>query len=168
MTKQRKSLKQKSDIIEKTKKIKGANVNQNDFDNLFNFIKIFFGNNPKYNEVTSYQKRKHRFMLQRFMSIRYPDVAQKFNINKINGSVVVDLWHHVGKKYNRTPNWIWTKTKQSTKKKVDKFIPKDETIKFYLRRQDISRRDFNDAMKFHKEELLHELEIIEKTIESDE
>lgn len=107
-------------------------------------------------------------MLQRFMSIRYPDVAQKFNINKINGSVVVDLWHHVGKKYNRTPNWIWTKTKQSTKKKVDKFIPKDETIKFYLRRQDISRRDFNDAMKFHKEELLHELEIIEKTIESDE
>jgi hypothetical protein len=140
----------------------------NDYDKLFDFIKVFFGSNPKYKEVSDYQKKKHKFILNRFMSIRYPDTAQRFNINKINPVAVVNLWRVVAGKYNRTPSWIFTKTKKSPERKENDFIPSEDTINFYLRFHKISKRDLNDAMKFHKNDILNELERIEKTRSTDE
>jgi len=154
--------------VVKEKKVK-VKSSPDDYDKLFNFTKIFFGNNPKYKDATNYQKKKHRFMMNRFMAIRYPETAERFNINKINPVAVTNLWHLVGGKYNRTPQWVWTKTKKVKEEKTkSKFVPSEDTIVFYLRKQKISRRDFNDAMKFYKEEILEELERIEKTIEEHE
>lgn len=157
-------------VREKTEKIKRVsklNVSKkrllnNNYDNLFDFIKVFFGNNSKYKEVNDYQKKKHFFMLQRFMSIRYPDTAQKFNINKINPVAVVNLWKLVANKYNRTPIWIFTKVKKQQIVKEKSFIPSEDTINFYLRYHKISKRDLKDAMKFNRDIILNELEKIEK------
>lgn len=152
----------------KKPKTEKAKASPDDYDKLFNFTKIFFGNNPKYHDVTNYQKKKHRFMMNRFMAIRYPDTAERFNVNKINPVAVINLWRIVGRKYNRTPQWFWTKTKKPKEKKSKTFVPSEDTVKFYLRKQQISQRDLNDAMKFHEDEILEELERIEKTIEENE
>lgn len=157
----------------KTEKVRKPRVQKekssgNDYDKLFDFIKVFFGSNPKYKEVNDYQKKKHRFIMQRFMSIRYPDTAQRFNVNKINPVAVVNLWRIVASKYNRTPVWIFTKTKKAPETSTKSFVPSEDTINFYLRYHKISKRDLNDAMKFNKEKILNELEAIEKTRESDE
>lgn len=149
----------------KTQKEKSSG---NDYDKLFDFIKVFFGSNPRYKEVNDYQKKKHRFIMQRFMAIRYPDTAQRFNINKINPVAVVNLWRTVGAKYSRTPGWIFTKTKKAPDTKENSFVPSEDTVNFYLRYHKISKRDLNDAMKFHKDDILNELKWIEKTRNSDE
>jgi hypothetical protein len=152
----------------KVKKEK-VKTSPDDYNKLFNFTKIFFGNNSKWENVTNYQKKKHRFMMNRFMAIRYPSQAEKFNINKINPVAVINLWRVVGKKFTRTPGWFWTKTKKAVVTKTKGvFVPSEDTISFYLKKQEISRRDFNDGMKYYKEDLLIELERIEKILNEDD
>lgn len=169
--KERKERKSKKTTVGKSKERKEKFTKQqsvDDYDKLFNLIKIFFGNNPKYKNVSDYQKKKHKFIIQRFMSIKYPDTAQRFNVNKINPVAVVNLWRIVASKYNRTPVWIFTKTKKAPEASTKSFVPSEDTVNFYLRYHKISKRDLNDAMKFNKEKILNELEAIEKTRESDE
>ena len=42
---------------------------------LFPFIKIFFSKPKEYDKLKSYDKTRNKFMLQRFMAIRYPEAA---------------------------------------------------------------------------------------------
>ena len=138
-----------------------------DYDNLFNFIKVFFGNNPRYKNVTNYQKQKHRFMMQRFFAIRYPTSANAFNIIGTNPAAVTQVWHGVARKFTKTPKWIYTKTKAKAKVKNKDFIPSEETVQFYLQRNMMSSRDYQTAMKFAKEDLLKELQTIENARKDD-
>jgi len=144
------------------KKYSKKETSVDDYDKLFNFTKVFFGNNPKYNDVTNNQKKKHRFIIQRFMAIRYPATAELFNINRINPVAVINMWKIVASKFTKTPFWIYTKTKTTINKK-EKYVPSDETIAYYLKINKISRRDLSDGLKYNNE-ILEDLKIIEKTI----
>ena len=129
---------------------------------LFPFIKVFFSKPKEYEKLKSYDKRRHKFMLQRFMSIRYPEAAQAFNINKINSLGVIDSWHKVAIQFKRVPGWIYTRVRKKKKIKEAKvFEPLDSTVKYYMEKNEIGNREYKEALKLNKENILKELRHIE-------
>ena len=51
---------------------------------LFDFVKIMFTKRDSYANVKESSKKRHHFMINRFMSIKFPANAQLFNFNGIN------------------------------------------------------------------------------------
>jgi len=131
---------------------------------LFDFIKIFFGENPEYYKLKKYDKGKNRFMISRFMAINYPTQAELLNINGTDPGHVVESWHLVAKNFKRTPGWIYTKVRKAEPKPADGYIPSKEIVKFYVDKFKLSYKDYDTCVKFNKEELYNELEELEKEI----
>lgn len=132
---------------------------------LFPFIKVFFSKPKEYDKLKAYDKTRNKFMLQRFMAIRYPEAAQAFNLNKINSLGVIDSWHKVAVQFKRVPGWIYTRVRKKKKVKSDKtFEPLDTTIKYYMELNEIGNREYKEALKFSKESILQELRKIENQI----
>ena len=135
---------------------------------LFDFIKVFFSDDGRYEELKHYDKSKNRFMLNRFMAIKFPTNAQALNRIGTDPGYIVDSWRLVvlNKGLYRTPGWIYTKVRNLEPKEEKKvFKPKDETIKFYLDKHKLTLRDYKDCLKFNKTALLNEMERIEKEME---
>jgi hypothetical protein len=133
---------------------------------LFDFIKIFFGENPEYYKLKKYDKGKNRFMINRFMSINYPTQAEMLNLNGTDPAHIVESWHLVARNFKRTPGWMYTKVRKAEPKPGDGFVPSDETVKFYMNKFKISYKDFETCVKFNKAELYNELEELEKEMQS--
>ena len=132
---------------------------------LFDYIKVFFENQEEYNKINDLQKAKHYFMLNRFMSIKYPIQALGFSNMRINGSAVSDCWHIVANQYKRVPGWIFTKTKSQTSK-VAQYEPDDDVLAFYLKRTMLSDKDYTFLKKMYPEELKVELKALEKQMKT--
>jgi len=134
---------------------------------LFDFIKIMFTKPKQYKAILQHNKKRHFFMINRFFAIKYPDNANAFNINGIDGSYVVDAWSILARRFTSVPGWIYTKTKKMPKAAINKnqYIPKDETIEVYLKKYEIGRREFNEMQKFAPDALNTELQVIEKSIQ---
>lgn len=129
-------------------------------DNLFDYIKFFFNNHSEYHTLNSSHKAKHHFMLNRFMSIKYPIVANKLNKIGINGASVADSWHLVARQYKKIPNWVYTKTNKSDKNKPN---PKLDTnlLKEYANLNKLSSLDIANLEAFYYDDLKKELKTLE-------
>ena len=115
---------------------------------LFDFIRKIFEKPGEYAKTSKSDKAKYFFMLSRLMSIQFPIQAQAFNHIKISQAEVSDYWQQsMMKLYNRTPGWIYTKTKKVSEKKKKEEVPSDEAINYYLERTKMSMRELNDAVK---------------------
>lgn len=128
---------------------------------LKDFMKALFERPEEYKELRKTEKSKFFFMTQRFMSIAFPIQAQAFNHIRISQAETMDYWHeNMTKLYKKTPSWIYTKTKKAEKKKkLD--MPSDESIKYYLERTKMSKRDLDDAIKLFGDEALEPIKRIE-------
>ena len=82
---------------------------------LFDFVKIMFTKPAHYKKIKQHNKKRHHFMINRFMSIKYPANAMMFNINGISGGNVVDSWSMVAARFKSVPRWFYTKTKKAKK-----------------------------------------------------
>lgn len=134
---------------------------------LFDFIKILFTKPEVYKNISNRNKKRHHFMINRFFAIKYPANAQLFNVNGINGTSVVDSWSLVASRFRSVPGWIYTKTKKPKKvaTKKSEYIPKDSTIKLFMQKHEIGKREFNELEQFAKEELYASLKKLEDSIE---
>jgi hypothetical protein len=135
---------------------------------LFDFVRIMFTKPNQYKNVKNFNKKRHHFMINRFFAIKFPANAQLFNINGINGNAVIDSWHTVSSRFKSVPGWVYTKTKKAApkpKKSKTEYIPKEETIKFFLLRNEIGMREFNDLKKFNPVELNKNLLELENTMQ---
>lgn len=126
-----------------------------------------FDSNSDYSEVTDYTKRKNSFMLNRFMSIKYPIQANLFNFLNTDPVGASDSWRRVTVQFKRTPGWIFTKVKKSPKNNTKEYIPSDEAINLFLTINQIGKREFEEAMKLNRDETVKYLQIIEKEIQRD-
>jgi hypothetical protein len=96
------------------------------------------------------------------MAIRYPEAAHAFNINKINSLGVIDSWHKVAVQFKRVPGWIYTRVRKKKKTKESKvFEPLETTVKYYMELNEIGTREYKEALKFNKKQILEELKNIE-------
>jgi len=129
---------------------------------LFDFVKIMFTKPQLYNNIKNHAKKRHHFMINRFFAIKYPANANMFNINGISGGNVVHSWAMVAQRFKSVPGWFYTKTKKAPKKQTDKYIPTDAAVDFYLLKNEIGTREF-DELKIHaKTALFNDLKNIER------
>ena len=132
---------------------------------LFDFVKIMFTKPTHYKKIKQHNKKRHHFMINRFMSIKYPSNAQMFNINGINGGNVVDSWSMVASRFKSVPRWFYTKTKKAKKNVTDKYNPSDRAIELYMSKNEIGNREFEELKLFAKEQLFADLKKIEEQID---
>lgn len=134
---------------------------------LFDFIDSLF-NSKKYQNNTAVDKRQSFFMTERMMSIHYPLQVEQLNVLDINKERIMDFWsRYLSGSYSRKPGWIFTKVNPSSKKenKKDNFSKiKQPTIDYFLSKNMLDVRDYNTLKKDYPEELLEELEIIQKNL----
>tara|TARA_B100000513_G_scaffold31764_1_gene12248 strand:- start:574 stop:999 length:426 start_codon:yes stop_codon:yes gene_type:complete len=131
---------------------------------LFDFIKIMFTNPKHYSKIKQLNKKRHHFMVNRFMSIKFPANAQLFNINGINGANVIDSWQKVTSRFNKVPFWIYTKTKSSKKNIKDKYQPSEEALRLYMEKNEIGKREIEELKQFNKEQFYSDLKKLENQI----
>ena len=132
---------------------------------LFDFVKIMFTKPAHYKKIKQHNKKRHHFMINRFMSIKYPANAQMFNINGINGGNVVDSWSMVASRFKSVPRWFYTKTKKAKKNVADKYNPSDRAIELYMNKNEIGNREFDELKLFVKDQLYADLKKIEEQID---
>lgn len=134
---------------------------------LFDFIDSLF-NSKKYQNNTAVDKRQSFFMTERMMSIHYPLQVEQLNVLDINKERIMDFWsRYLSESYSRKPGWIFTKVNPSSKKenKKDNFSKiKQPTIDYFLFKNMLDERDYNTLKRDYPEELLEELEIIQKNL----
>ena len=131
---------------------------------LFDFIKIMFTKPNDYNKIKQFNKKRHHFMVNRFMSIKFPANAHLFNINGINGGSVIDCWQMVTSRFNKVPFWIYTKTKSSKKNIKDKYQPSEEALRIYMEKNEIGKREIEELKQFNKEQFYSDLKKLENQI----
>lgn len=134
---------------------------------LFDFIDSLF-NLKKYQINTAVDKRQSFFMTERMMSIHYPLQVEQLNVLDINKERIMDFWsRYLSGSYNRKPGWIFTKVNPSSKKetKKDNFSKiKQPTVDYFLSKNMLDVRDYDTLKRDYPEELLEELEIIQKNL----
>jgi hypothetical protein len=135
---------------------------------LFDYIKLVFSRDEKsWKSLKNTDKSRNFFMLNRFMSIKYPVQANMLSHYKINPEAVSDYWHrNMSSLHSGTPTWIYAKTvkKKDVEKKLD--LPSPEMIKWYCDQNEISRRDFDENVKFFGDNFLSDIRSLEKILKS--
>lgn len=132
---------------------------------LFDLVKNIFEQSEKYENLKNYDKVKHNFMLNRFMSIQYPIQAQMFNALGISSIGVSDSWRRVGRQYKKTPGWIFTKLKKN-QKNTKTYSPSPEALNLFLQINQIGEREYKEALVFNPELVVESLKCIEKQLSS--
>ena len=132
---------------------------------LFDYIKVLFGQDLPWKKLKGYDKSKNSYMVNRFMSIKFPIQANMFNALKIDPVGQAEAWRMVASKFNRVPGFIYTKTKAS--KKIKTWVPDPKALEFYLKINEIGERDFKEAMKHYPSEVKNAITVLEKQMSND-
>ena len=72
-----------------------------------------------WDKVTDEEKEANFFIINRYMSKKYKEKSQLFNLKTINKVSSMDLWHHfiLTQPY---PNWFWSKGEKVEKTELPK------------------------------------------------
>lgn len=124
---------------------------------LFALMDALFTSKEYINNITRETAKQNIFMVLRKIGIKYPLQANAFNDGKVNPLDVIKYWSNFLYTGNRPPSWIYTKVNE---KKHKKFSASE--IKLYKKHYDINDKDFNDCMRFFKEETEKDIEDILK------
>jgi hypothetical protein len=133
---------------------------------LFDFIKIIFTNPGDYSSITSGEKRKYYFILNRRFAINFPMQANALQHLKINQSAVIDFWQRfLRKQYTYIPGWMYTKgVKKAQEVKEKKLNVSNELIKEYCKFMKIDPKAVKDALQFYEKDMVTELQQFEKIL----
>lgn len=135
---------------------------------LFDYIKLIFTKDEKaWKSLSDIDKSRNFFMLNRFCSIKYPVQVQALSLLKINPVSASNYWHRtMSNLYNTVPAWIYAKTKKKDEvtKKLD--LPSDTMISWYCEKNQMSKREFMENVKFFGENFLKEIKSLEKILKS--
>lgn len=133
---------------------------------LFDIIKTIFTNPLEYSSISSGEKRKYYFILNRRFAVNFPLQANALQHIKINQNVVIDFWQSfLRSKYTFVPHWVYvkgTKKIQESKEKESKLS--QETIKEYCKYNKISQNTLKDSLYFFKDETIKELKEFDKIL----
>lgn len=134
--------------------------------NLFDFIKMMFtSSDDDFDKISNDVKTRHYFMVNRFMSIKYPLQAAMFTQMYTSPSAVIDSWRALAKQFNRVPGWIYTKTKSAIKQKA-KYKANEEALNMYIKINEIGSRDYESAINLFEVDVVKTLKSLEKMIKT--
>ena len=132
--------------------------------NLKHIINCLFKDRNKYKSLSNKDKEKWGFIVNRMLSKKFPEFAQKLNVRSGDFSLVLDLWWV----YIRTQDtkgyyfWIWKHMKTSRKRLVDKdtcelvlkrfpFLSLDEIDYLFINHKDIFEEHINYYKKIRED-----------------
>ena len=133
---------------------------------LFDYIKVMFSSSEKWKKLKAYDKIKNNFMMNRFMSIKFPMQANLFNVLKTDPVGTAESWRMIASKFTRVPGWVYTRVRKTKKEK--KWEPSTEALAFYMKINEIGTREYEEALKFHPTEIKSTMLKIEKQIKGDD
>lgn len=132
---------------------------------LFDYIKIMFSTNEGWDRLKPYDKIKNSFMVNRFMSIKFPIQANLFNVLKTDSVGAAESWRMVASKFNKVPGWIYTRVRKTKKEK--KWEPTQETLDFYMKVNEIGKREYEEAVKYAPTQMKAIMSQLEKQMGGD-
>lgn len=135
---------------------------------LFDYTKLIFTATEKqWQEVKDTDKNRNFFMLNRFLSIKYPLQVSLLSHFRINSASTSNYWHSMLKRlYKSQPSWIFAKTKKKATEDKKKNLPSESMIKWWCQKHEMSRRDFENSVSFFGDSFLDEVRDLEKTLKS--
>jgi hypothetical protein len=104
-------------------------------DNLLAISKCMFQDRNKWKYISTQQKEKWFFIINRNMSKKFPHLSQLLNDKKIDKSSALDLWYYymLDKPY---PNWFWSKSLKFDKSELD-----DKDFKLLFEKMGLNKED---------------------------
>jgi len=134
---------------------------------LFDITKILFENPTKWKDITIGEKKKFFFIINRMFAIQFPMQANALQNTKINQVGVIDFWQDfMRKRYQRTPNWMFTKGIAKNKEiKQKKTKVNEALINEYSKKMILDKKSILDALEFYPDLMTAELLKWEKSIE---
>ena len=124
--------------------------------NLLEFTNIMFKNRNDWKKVTDEEKSAYFFIINRYFSKKYPDLAQKLNLKEQDKILGAELIFHFMKD-KPYPKWIWSKSD----KKADKNSITDKQKLQLLERFNIKFEDLEFLINFYPDEVNEEIKYIE-------
>lgn len=134
---------------------------------LFDIIKYMFTDTNKLNELSDITLSRNAFMINRYMSIMYPQQANILQINKINQIEVIKFWGEFLKIYKgRTPGWVFTKGQKKATEEHEsiKTSVSSALIRSYCNYYNLSNKDVENALFFFNKNMTDELNNFNKNI----
>jgi len=117
-------------------------------------------------QVPQKYKYKYAFMINRFLSIKYPVEVNNMQIDGLgqkNTARIMDHWNILlSRRYRRTPDWMRIKGGRKKKEVNATKGFKKETILTYLRIYEVDSKMFDIICREYKEDLRKDLRKIEK------
>ena len=120
---------------------------------LFDLINALFTSREYVYNITAETAKQSLFMVLRRLAIKYPVEANVFNDSKVNPIDVIRFWSdflYCGS----VPKWVYTSV-TSKKKSKDEITAAD--IRMYKQHNDMTDAQFEDAMRFFRNELIEEI-----------
>jgi hypothetical protein len=133
---------------------------------LFDYIKVLFGKDSEWDDVSDYDKSRNAFMTNRFFSAKFPIQANLFNQLRTDPVGQAAAWRMVSSKFNKVPGFIYTKIKKEKEEK--EWRPNDKALGLYLKLNEIGEREFYEALKYNFSEVKKSIEALEKQIGKDD
>lgn len=130
---------------------------------LIDFAKAFFGQNKKWGEVKDKDKKEYFFIVNRFLSIKYPIQAASMNYLKIDAASAMDVWYIFTSRFGKVPRWFWTKYKKEKKAKA--WVPSEDALNLYKKINNIGNRDLEPILIYKRSELKKDLKKLQKVID---
>ena len=89
--------------------------------NLTYIARALFTERVKFRDLTEEEKGKWGFIVNRMMSRKYPEFAQKMNVRSGDFSIVLNLWWGFLKDKEKDYRWFWSRAKVN-KSKLSKSV----------------------------------------------
>jgi hypothetical protein len=125
---------------------------------LFEFINGMFSKPEEFKKTKMHERGRHFFMVNRLSSINFPVQAAAFNHIKINPAQAVTFWQELlSKRYNRTPSWMYVKTKKEKEKKAAALSVTEEVLRTYCEVHKISRRNLDDSIEILGDRMIDDI-----------
>ena len=127
-----------------------------------NFIEVantIFENKHKYRNVTDKDKDDYFYIINKKLYLVKPEVAYFFNHKSIDKASALDLYYLMFKKYNKTPNNWWAKSK--AKKDTIKKIPKSDK-EMFMDYEQLNEKDFEFLYEHYKDDVDYKIKLLKR------
>lgn len=123
----------------------------------------------KYKYITQEDKEKNFFIINRYLSKKYPRIAQHFNFKNMDKALAMDLLfieissnpelkREVGSK--GAPFWLWSKSKKKEEIKENNFTLSEKEQKLLMEAFDLRKEDLQMLMILFPDDLKEELQYL--------
>lgn len=126
----------------------------------YEILNLLFANRSEYKNLSVKEKDSAFFIVNRYLSKKFPDKASKMNFKGLDNSLGLDMWFLALKNEGKNYNWVWNTKKESALQKE-----KSKDIELVIQTLELKNIDeYRILSTYYSDELKEELNYIKKQI----